>query len=350
VSHRTQALRHAVNPGDTGRRVVLGQALGLALGAHLPSALASAPSASPVFVLNSQDANVSVIDPASWKLRSNLPTGKEPHHLYLAPDDRTLIVANAASNSLTFIDPTTAELRRTVHGVIDPYHLRFSPDMRWFVTAANRLDHIDLYRWQGASAAEPLQLVRRIAAPKTPSHLAIDSASRMLYASLQDSDEWLSIDLATQAVRLKQRCGRMPADLFLSADDRTLLVALTGDRVVEAWDVSSTPARLVRRIETGAGAHAFRARGDGRHVFVSNRVGNSISEIDTRSLSVVGQWDAPGGPDCMDLMSDGRTLLVTSRWAKKLSVIDLVDKRLVRQVPVGRSPHGVWTLDHAPRQ
>jgi DNA-binding beta-propeller fold protein YncE len=142
----------------------------------------------------------------------------------------------------------------------------------------------------------------------------------------------------------------MPADLFLSADDRTLLVALTGDRVVEAWDVSSTPARLVRRIETGAGAHAFRARGDGRHVFVSNRVGNSISEIDTRSLSVVGQWDAPGGPDCMDLMSDGRTLLVTSRWAKKLSVIDLVDKRLVRQVPVGRSPHGVWTLDHAPRQ
>jgi hypothetical protein len=52
----------------------------------------------------------------------------------------------------------------------------------------------------------------------------------------------------------------------------------------------------------------------------------------------------------MELMADGRTLLVTSRWARKLSVIDLPDKRLVRQVPVGRSPHGVWTLDHAPRQ
>jgi DNA-binding beta-propeller fold protein YncE len=334
----------------TARRAAL---RGLGALALLPAARpgrAVAPPSHPIFVLNSQDADVSVIDPASWAPRTRLPTGKEPHHLYLAPDDKTLIVANAASNSLTFIDPVTALPQRTLHGVVDPYHLRFSPDMRWFVTAANRLDHVDLYQWQGIAAAEPLKLVRRIAAPKTPSHLAIDSASRVLYASLQDSDEWLTIDLATQAVRVKQRCGRMPADVFLTPDDRTLLVALTGDRFVEAWDVSGATPRLKTRIETGAGAHAFRARGNGRHVFVSNRVANTISEIDTQTLTVVGRWDAPGGPDCMELMADGRTLLVTSRWARRLTVIDLVDKRLVRQVAVGRSPHGVWTLDHAPRR
>ena len=338
--------------GPGSRRAVLAQASALALAALLPvrPAGAVAPPTKPIFVLNSQDADVSIFDPSSWAVRTRLPTGKEPHHLYMAPDDKALIVANAASNSLTFIDPVTAAVRRTLTGIVDPYHLRFSPDMRWFVTAANRLDHIDLYHWQGVGAPEPLKLVRRIAAPKTPSHLAIDSGSRVLYASLQDSDEWVAIDMTTQAVRVKQRCGRMPADVFLATDDRTLLVALTGDRVVEAWDVSAAVPRLVRRIETGAGAHAFRARGDGRHVFVSNRVANTISEIDLRTLSVVGQWDAPGGPDCMELMADGRTLLVTSRWARKLSVIDLPDKRLVRQVPVGRSPHGVWTLDHAPRQ
>jgi hypothetical protein len=35
--------------------------------------------------------------------------------------------------------------------------------------------------------------------------------------------------------------------------------------------------------------------------------------------------------------------------AARLSVVDLVSGRMVRQVKVGRSPHGVWTLDHAPR-
>jgi len=55
----------------------------------------------------------------------------------------------------------------------------------------------------------------------------------------------------------------------------------------------------------------------------------------------------PGGPDCMDVSADGKTLYVTSRWAKKLSVVDLSSHKVVRQVNVGRSPHGVWTLDHA---
>ena len=32
----------------------------------------------PVFVLNSLDANVSVIDPSSWVETSRIPTGKEP--------------------------------------------------------------------------------------------------------------------------------------------------------------------------------------------------------------------------------------------------------------------------------
>jgi YVTN family beta-propeller protein len=108
-------------------------------------------------VLNSLDADVSIIDPATFTVVRRLPTGKEPHHLYLAPDEKTLIVANAGSNTLTFIDPTNGKLLRTVSGITDPYHLRFSPDMKWFVTAANRLNHVDLYRWQGATAAEPLQ-------------------------------------------------------------------------------------------------------------------------------------------------------------------------------------------------
>ncbi len=314
----------------------------------MPAAASTAP-AHPIFVLNSLDADVSVIDPRHLTVSKRLPTGKEPHHLYLAPDEKTLIVANAGSNSLTFVDPKTAAVLRTVVGIADPYHLRFSPDMKWFVTAANRLNHVDLYHWAGAQAIEPLKLVKRISAPKTPSHLFIDSKSSVVYVSLQDSNELLAIDLATQTVRWKIAVGKMPADLHLTADDRTLLLGLTGDRVVEAYDVSAAMPRLVKRITTGNGAHAFRAKGDRRHVFVSNRVANTISLIDTQTLAVVSELPAPGGPDCMEVLADGRTLLVSSRWARKLTFIDVEARKVVRQLDVGRSPHGVWTLDHAPR-
>ena len=323
---------------------------GAFLGLALCATASLATAARPIFVLNSQDADVSIIDSTSFKTLQRLPTGKEPHHLYLAPDEKTLIVANATSNSLTFIDPASGAVQRTVNDIVDPYHLRFSPDMQWFVTAANRLNHVDIYRWQGAAHAQPFKLVKRVEAPKTPSHLAIDSKSAVLYVSLQDSDELLAIDLATQAPRWKIKVGKVPADIFLTADDRILLVATMGDRFVEAYDVSGAQPRLVKRIETGNGAHAFRARGDKRHVFVSNRVANTISLIDTVALAVVTQYPAPGGPDCMEMLNDNRTLLVTSRWARKLTFIDIEKKQVVRQVDVGRSPHGVWTLDHAPRQ
>lgn len=330
----------------------------LALLAGASSGWAQGPTSSPapakplrpIFVLNSLDATVSVIDPVSYLERSRIPVGKEPHHLYLTPDEKSLLVANAVGDTLTFIDPVSAKVQRTIPDILDPYQLRFSPDMKWFVTLANRLNHVDIYRWQPANEAQPLQLVKRIATGQTPSHQWIDSKSSVVYATMQDSDELVAIDLATQAIRWRVKTGKLPADVYLTADDKLLLVGLTGDRFVEAYDVSNGPARLVKRIETGEGAHAFRARGDKRHVFVSNRVANTISLIDTQTLAVVAEVPGPGGPDCLEVTADGKTLLVSSRWARKLSVVDLETRQVVRQVAVGRSPHGVWTLDHAPRQ
>ncbi|RZJ17463.1 MAG: YncE family protein, partial [Haliea sp.] len=115
------------------------------------AALPALAQSAPLFVLNSLDANVSVIDPVTWTETKRIATGKQPHHIYLTPDEKSVIVANALSDTLTFIDPKTAEIQRVVPGIVDPYQLRFSPDMKWFVTAANRLNHIDIYRWDGSN-------------------------------------------------------------------------------------------------------------------------------------------------------------------------------------------------------
>ena len=304
-----------------------------------------AQSPAPIFVLNSLDANVSVIDPVSWRVVKTLPTGKEPHHLYLTPDEKSVIVANAAGDSLTFIDPRTAEIQRVVRSIIDPYHLRLSPDRKWLVTVANRLDHIDLYRWDGTQPT----LVKRLPSGKTPSHIWIDSKSTTMYTTMQDSNELVAVDLATQSIRWRIPTGPMPADVFGTSDDRHLLVANTGGFDVQVFDITVNPARLVKTIRTGEGAHAFRALGDGRHVLVSNRVADTISRIDLSRMEVVGEFKAPGGPDCMEVTADGK-LLVSSRWVRRMTVIDLATGKIERQVKVGKSPHGIWTLNHAKRQ
>jgi len=302
-----------------------------------------AAAAPPLFVLNSLDASVSLIDPVTWSERNRVAVGKEPHHIYMTPDQKSVIVANSAGDSLTFFNPRTGEVQRTVYGIIDPYQLQFSPDMKWFVTAGNRLNHVDVYRWDGSN----LQLAKRIPTGKTPSHIWIDGNSTVAYISMQDSDELIAVDLATQAIRWRAPTGPMPADVFGIHDGKTLLVGLTGGDGVQVFDVAGKEPKLVGKIPTGKGAHAFRSAGDGKSVFVSNRVANSISRIDIPTLTVAATYPVPGGPDCMDVSADGKTLFVTSRWAKKLSVVDLAAGKVVRTVNVGRSPHGVWTVEHA---
>lgn len=302
-------------------------------------------AAAPIFVLNSLEANVSVIDPLTWTETARIPTGKEPHHLYLTPDEKSIIVANALGDTLTFVDPRTAQVQRTVRDIVDPYHLRFTPDMKWFITAANRLNHIDFYRWDGNN----LTLVRRVATARTPSHLWIDSRSTTVYSTMQDSDELVAIDIATQTIKWRTKTGAMPADVYGSSDDKHIFVGLTGSDSVEVFDVSGREPVSIKKIKTGNGAHAFRAAGDGRHLYVSNRVANTISKIDMTTHQVVDAYPVPGGPDCMEVSADGRFIYVSSRWARKLSVVDTHTKKVVRQVTVGKSPHGVWTLQHAPR-
>jgi len=325
--------------------VFLTQRLTLVLASALVFSTSAAQAGNPIFVLNSLDANVSVIDASTWKETRRIPTGKEPHHIYLTPDEKSVIVANAGSDSLTFIDSRTAEVQRVVHGTLDPYQLRFSPDMKWFVTVANRLNHIDIYRWDG----KELTLAKRIPSSKTPSHIWIDTKSTTAYASMQDSDELVAVDLATQTLKWRVKTGALPADVFGTPDDKHLLVGLTGGDHVEVYDVTGLQPKLVKNIPTGQGAHAFRALGDGRHVFVGNRVANTINKIDYNTLESVAQFKAPGGPDCMEVSADGKLLMVSSRWIKKVSVIDIATGQLVRQVKVGKSPHGIWTLDHAKR-
>src|SRR5690606_11337198 len=225
----------------------------------------------PVFVLNSRDADVSRIDRPTYAETARIPVGKEPHHLYPTPDGTSLIVAN----------PVTGALQRRVADIPDPYQIGFSPDSRWFATAALRLDRTDLYRHEGGE----LVPVHRIPLPKAPSHLWFSADSRHLFVTLQDSSEVAAIDVEAGRVLWKLPTGRQPAGIVVTPDDRLLLIGVMGEDFVQVIDWRER--RTIGQVVTGRGAHNFRGLGDGRHLFVSNRVDNTVSLVDMQRLEVV---------------------------------------------------------------
>ena len=311
-------------------------------------AIAALAVAAPAFpevavVLNSNDDDMSIIDTSSYREIKRVPIGKGPHHLIPTPDDRHLVVGNTLSNDLVFLDPQTGDIVQRLSRIADPYHLGFSPDQRWLVITGNRLDRVDLYRYE----AGKLALTTKLSLAKTPSHMVFSADSKRVYVTLQESDQVAAIDLTTLQTLWIAPTGRQPAGIWLTPNGEHLLVGMTGADHVEVMAV--VDGRPIKRITTGKGAHNFLPRGDGRHVFLSNRVSNTISVIDQSTLNVVDTIPVPGGPDCMELRRDGMELWVTSRWANRVSVIDLTTKKLKTSIRVGRSPHGIYFPSHAPR-
>jgi YVTN family beta-propeller protein len=304
---------------------------------------AGAARASVVVVLNSRDATVKLLNQQTFAEMATFPVGKEPHHLMATPDNKSLIVASSVGNELIFLDPVTGQIQRKIKDVLDPYQIGFSPNQKWFVSASLRLDRVDIYQYDGAN----LVLTRRVPLAKLPSHMAFNKASDTVFITRQGSDQVSAIDLASGAVKWTIPVGKLPAGIAMTPDDKYLLVGIMGADYVEVIDWRTQ--KTVKRIKAGDGTHNFRSLGDKRHTFVSNRVSNTINIIDQVTLENVGTINVPGGPDCMELTADGKTLWVTLRWIKKVAVIDVASRKVIKLIPVGRSPHGVFFAGAAAR-
>jgi len=303
----------------------------------LALAASSAARADSMLVLNSEDASYSILSRSGRIELARRPVGREPHHLVVTPDGRDVLVGSTATNELLVLDARTGEKRRIVHDIIDPYQLGFSPDGKWFVTAAYRLDHVDIYH------ADGLKLAGRIFIDGLPSHMAFDTDSKTVFVTLQQSGRLVAFDLATQMIKWNVEVGTAPAGIIMLPDNKRLLVALTGEEGLVV--VEPTDGAVVGSLRTGKAAHNFLPKGDGRHWFLSNRVEGTVSLIDTQDdLKVVGTIKVPGGPDCMDITADGKELWVTQRFLRRVAVVDLEQMRMVASVPVGKSPHGVLML------
>ena len=319
----------------------------LLLSVFLPACLwcaACAPAAAHLLVLNSGDDTVSVIDTVSKKEVRRVPVGRAPHHMMALPDDSALLVGLTGVNQLAYLDRKTGAVQKKI-SMQDPYQMAFSPDKKYFVATALRMNYVDIYPGELTDNIKPLA---RVKSGSMPSHLVFSPDSQIAYVTEQGANTVSRIDLASGKLIDRIKVGLTPAGIWLTPDDKHLLVGIMGENFVSVIDRVSF--KVTSQIITGRGTHNFLPAGDGRRLLVSNRAEDTISILDMNSLKLLETFKAPGGPDCMELTRDGKTLWYTARVAKKAVAIDMASKQVTASVPVGRSPHGIYFYDHAPRR
>lgn len=305
-----------------------------ALALLLPSLLTPGTArADLLFVLNSGEASISVLDPATRTELRRIPVLREPHHLVLTPDGRELVIGDSGGNELIFLDPATGEVRRRER-ISNPYHLEYSPDGRWLVIASLRRDQVDIYD------AATLALVHRFRPGDMPSHIAFSPDSRRVFVTMQGDRAVVAFDMETRTQLWSAEVGPEPAGIIWHRG--RLIVGIMGGDHFAILDPETR--EVTRGPVIGRGAHTIFPAPDGRALFATSRVDSRLAEIDPETLAVRRMWNIPGGPDCLTFDPEGRVWM-TLRWSGRIAVLDPRDAAAQPQwhsARVGRSPHGIF--------
>ncbi len=264
-----------------------------------PSGVVEDPAGRHVFVANRISSDIAVLDAQTGTEEKRLLAGRGASYLTLSPDGRLIYATHIYPNlpalrtglenrtppesEITMIDARRAEVvdRIQLPSIAGVFHVALSSDRRLGAVAEfhpknliplAHLEHGGAFAYTltlfGAAIGKPLEIpldeLDRYASQ--PFGVAIAPDGLRLYISLGGSESVLAIDVQ----RLLQ---------FIRSRPRPASGSF-------AQDLTASGNYVIAHIPVGHNPRGLALSGDGRRLFVANRLDDTISVIDTSKLRV----------------------------------------------------------------
>jgi YVTN family beta-propeller protein len=246
-----------------------------------------------LLVVNKTDSTVSILDPATGKLRVSVPVEPGPHEVEMLPDGLVAAVASygrrdEAGRYVSLLEVGTGKVvsRIDIGEGSRPHGLKALRDGRLLVTAEGKRE------------------------------LAV-------------------VDPHSAKVTARYPTGRDLSHMVTASNDgrRAFVTSLSGGSVTV---IDLGTGKVVKEIPTGKGAEGLDVSPDGREVWVANREANTITVIDVASLAPVFTIQTPGFPIRIRLTPDGRRAVATFTGSGDVRVYDTATRVETARIALGR--------------
>jgi YVTN family beta-propeller protein len=234
------------------------------------------------YVANSGSNSVSVVDLKARRETAQIGAGEEPVAARLAPDGKTLVVANRRGNSVTLIDPASRKIRAVLEGCPGAAGLVILFDSsKAFVpcSAGHQVMVIALAR-----AAQPDRVETLMDVGRAPVDLAMKPDGGEIFACNSLSDSVSEIYNSTDEVGDTYTIGADPVRGLISRNNSLLYVANLRSQEVTVYAIDD--GKLIGAIHVGDGPAALAFSAAGHLLFVADSRSGDVAVARTASQSL----------------------------------------------------------------
>ncbi len=237
------------------------------------------------------------------------------------PGRKMLVVVNKGDNTATVIDRETYEILGVVLTGIGPHEI--TVNSRGIAVISNygtrynpgfSLSVIDLKKMKLAGFIG----LPRIRSPHGVVFLA-DGVRVVVVA--EDSKRILIVNIETGLIEQSMRTQQeMPHQVVFNDKLNQIYVSNIMSNTVNVYELNSFSG--LKMVYTGENPEGMGISPDRKEVWIAERVGNSISILDTSTLEIVDTISCPGAPLRIAFTPDGRHVLVSASMTSEVAVFN----------------------------
>jgi YVTN family beta-propeller protein len=301
----------------------------------------AAGSPGRLYVTNSLGDDITVIDLQSFKVIQDIKVGLNVHGVCAPADGRRLFTTIESEHNLKIIDTRTGKILSVIPVTGRPNQCASTPDGHYVgvpIRDGNSVDIVDTAQ----------QKVVKVLPIKVPHNCYNSGSNKDLYVSSMGSNEISRIDLSTMSYGEKIPVGGIPRPYAITADEKTLYVALTD---LHGFEIASIPqCKVIGRIdlppappeecplELRTPTHGIELSPDGSQLWVTSLADARVYAYDTRTKKLLGHVLVGKCPNWITFSPDGRYCCVSNSGTDDCSIIDVRTRKEVARIKVGKAP------------
>jgi YVTN family beta-propeller protein len=314
-----------------------------------------------LYVTNTADNTVSVLDRVTNSLISVIQVGRSPKGVVVDPRGTYAYVANSGSNTVSIIDTMTNEIEDTIDLPlgIAPSGIAITRDGNYVFTANTESDNVSMIDTDLKKVIDTIRVGNR------PVDLQVSPHGEWLYVSNQGSHDIYVIGLEGGR-QLADRIQVQSEPAGIAVGENRIFVANFDSSSVSLFDIKL--AELSQGKSRSAGHSVEKSsilKGEygpvrivldevERRIYVTNQKDNSVSTFMTPMTSSLisesaniqeSRYQVGKRPTGLALDSARNYLYVVNSGENSVSVIDLRRERVVESIKVGGEPFGIDGID-----